>query len=213
MTATRGAAATATGAIAPAAGPAAKAEEGERAALLGARIRALRQGRGLTLVQLAGMTELSHPFLSQLERGLAQPSMGSLRRIAVALGTSPIELVAATEAVPCTARRPVQITRAGDDRGPVAGFAEGEARMLAHGERSFHPIDHRSANTEPGEIFAHAEDEFAFVLSGAVRVEVEGRVHALRESDSIFYVGGTPHRWWSADGRPFRLLIVKQRPA
>jgi transcriptional regulator with XRE-family HTH domain len=29
---------------------------------------------------------LSHPFLSQLERGLARPSMGSVERIAQALG-------------------------------------------------------------------------------------------------------------------------------
>ncbi|WP_390898569.1 helix-turn-helix domain-containing protein [Streptomyces fulvoviolaceus] len=37
---------------------------------LGAAIRRLRMERGLTLVQLAG---LSHPFLSRLERGLTRP--------------------------------------------------------------------------------------------------------------------------------------------
>src|SRR3546814_5614821 len=42
---------------------------------LGASIRHLRHARGRTLVQLAEATGLSHPFLSQLERGLAQPSL------------------------------------------------------------------------------------------------------------------------------------------
>ena len=64
---------------------------------LGARIRSFRLARGLTLVELARLAGLSHPFLSQLERGLAQPSLGSLRRIALALETSPIELIAAAE--------------------------------------------------------------------------------------------------------------------
>lgn len=55
------------------------ADEDAAGQRLGARIRELRQARGLTLVRLAAATELSHPFLSQLERGLAQPSLASLR--------------------------------------------------------------------------------------------------------------------------------------
>lgn len=49
------------------------------------------------IVRLAEATELSHPFPSQIERGLAQPSLGSLRRTAVALETSPIERIAAAD--------------------------------------------------------------------------------------------------------------------
>ena len=39
----------------------------------------------MTLKQLGEAAGLSHPFLSQLERGLAQPSMASIERIARAL--------------------------------------------------------------------------------------------------------------------------------
>ena len=63
---------------------------------LGSRVRALRTQRGLTLVQLAALADLSHPFLSQLERGLARPSMASLEKIASALGTSVVEPVSYT---------------------------------------------------------------------------------------------------------------------
>ena len=64
---------------------------------LGAHLRELRKARGLTLTQLAEAATLSHPFLSQLERGLARPSMASLERLARALGTSRVELIAASE--------------------------------------------------------------------------------------------------------------------
>ena len=64
---------------------------------VGERIRALRRARGLTLVQLAGLADLSHPFLSQIERGLARPSLASLERIAHALGASQVELLTFAE--------------------------------------------------------------------------------------------------------------------
>ena len=61
-----------------------------------------------------------------------------------------------------------------------------------------------------GEHFVHAEDEFVYVLAGRVRIELDGRVHDLEPGASVSSPGGTLHRWWSADGAPFRLLVVKQ---
>ena len=55
-------------------------------AVLGDRIRQLRKARGLTLKELGSRTGLSHAFLSQVERGLARPSMTTLGEIAEALG-------------------------------------------------------------------------------------------------------------------------------
>src|SRR5262245_23373838 len=56
---------------------------------LGTRIRERRRRLGLSLVRLAEVTELSHPFLSQVERGHARPSITSLQRIASALDVEP----------------------------------------------------------------------------------------------------------------------------
>ena len=52
---------------------------------LGAQVRALRRERGLTLKALGQRAGLSHPFLSQVERGLARPSLDSVQAIAGAL--------------------------------------------------------------------------------------------------------------------------------
>jgi len=177
---------------------------------LGARIRELRKARGLTLVQLAASTELSHPFLSQLERGLAQPSLGSLRRIALALETSPIELIAASEE-PLPGGPDVEVRRAGSGAVPD-GFAAGTARMLAHSGRPFHPMEVVSDAVAPGETFTHAEDEFLYVVDGAVTVELAGAQYTLAVGDSISFGGGVAHRWWSSDGEPYRLLVVKEGP-
>ena len=55
---------------------------------LGAFIRTQRKLANLSLRQLAEMTSLSNPYLSQVERGLHQPSVRVLRLISVALNVS-----------------------------------------------------------------------------------------------------------------------------
>src|SRR4051812_43794890 len=64
---------------------------------LGARIRALRLARRQTLRDLAGHAGVTESFLSQVERGVASPSIASVQRIARALGQTIAELFAEHE--------------------------------------------------------------------------------------------------------------------
>lgn len=58
------------------------------ASMLGGFIRAQRQMANLSLRQLSALTEVSNPYLSQVERGLHEPSVRVLRSIADALNLS-----------------------------------------------------------------------------------------------------------------------------
>jgi len=60
----------------------------DKSTLLGAFIRAQRQMANLSLRQLSALTEVSNPYLSQVERGLHEPSVRVLRSIADALNVS-----------------------------------------------------------------------------------------------------------------------------
>jgi transcriptional regulator with XRE-family HTH domain len=55
---------------------------------LGAFIREQRKRANLSLRQLAELTSLSNPYLSQIERGLHQPSVRVLKAISDALNVS-----------------------------------------------------------------------------------------------------------------------------
>jgi transcriptional regulator with XRE-family HTH domain len=55
---------------------------------LGAFIRSQRKLARLSLRQLAELTSLSNPYLSQVERGMHQPSVRVLKLIAAALNVS-----------------------------------------------------------------------------------------------------------------------------
>jgi transcriptional regulator with XRE-family HTH domain len=64
------------------------AGEGDPRRMLGGFIRAQRQMANLSLRQLSALTEVSNPYLSQVERGLHEPSVRVLRSIADALNVS-----------------------------------------------------------------------------------------------------------------------------
>jgi transcriptional regulator with XRE-family HTH domain len=79
---------------------------------LGAFIRTQRRLANLTLRQMADLAKVSNPYLSQIERGLHEPSVRVLRSIAEALNLS-VETM---------------LSRAGmTDEGPGTG-TEGELR-------------------------------------------------------------------------------------
>lgn len=186
----------------------------EQARRIGEHIRGLRRDRALTLVQLAELTGLSHPFLSQLERGHSRASMVSLEKIAVALGTSQVELLAAGDPYLRGPDDPrPDVLRA--DEGARGPFSQGEARLLVHGgEHAFEPLEWTGQNTDPGDFYVHREDEFLYVLAGAVRLDLgDDEPLLLGPGDSAYYRGGTPHRWCSPDGTRFHLIVVKESPA
>jgi transcriptional regulator with XRE-family HTH domain len=54
----------------------------------GAFVRSQRKLANLTLRQLAEMTSLSNPYLSELERGMHQPSVRVLKQLSDALNVS-----------------------------------------------------------------------------------------------------------------------------
>ncbi len=61
---------------------------------LGAFIRTQRKVANLSLRQLADLTSLSNPYLSQIERGLHQPSVRVLKLLSEALDVSAETLLA-----------------------------------------------------------------------------------------------------------------------
>ena len=61
---------------------------------LGSFIRAQRQLANLSLRQMADLAQVSNPYLSQLERGLHEPSVRVLQSIARALNVSADTLLA-----------------------------------------------------------------------------------------------------------------------
>jgi transcriptional regulator with XRE-family HTH domain len=95
---------------------------------LGAFIRTQRKLANLSLRQLAEMTSLSNPYLSQVERGLHQPSVRVLKLISDALNVSAETLLA--QAGLLDGDRAGAAAAAGQ-AGAAAPAADAEAAILA----------------------------------------------------------------------------------
>ena len=61
---------------------------------MGGKIRSFRQRAGLTQEKLAERADLHHNFIGQVERGNLDISIGSLLKVAKALGVHVRDLVA-----------------------------------------------------------------------------------------------------------------------
>jgi transcriptional regulator with XRE-family HTH domain len=167
---------------------------------LGARVRALRRERGLTLKGLGRLAGLSHPFLSQVERGLARPSIGSVERIAAALDVPVAHLWA-----PARQGESVRVVRR--DEGAVD-----EARGLRDlgGEPGVPVLHEWSARTRrwPDEPTVEHGEVAIYVARGALEVDLDGSVQALGEGDTLRFDGSIPHRLRRTGGTTTRALIV-----
>ncbi len=81
----------------------------------GAAMKAFRTEKGLSQEKLAHVSGLDRTFISLLERGRRQPSLGSLLTLAQALGVPASKLVAAVEKTmkskPASTDAPIKIGR------------------------------------------------------------------------------------------------------
>jgi transcriptional regulator with XRE-family HTH domain len=84
---------------------------------LGAFIRDQRKRANLSLRQLAEMTSLSNPYLSQVERGLHQPSVRVLKAISDALNVSAETLMTQAGLIDAIAGDPAASTNAASPNG------------------------------------------------------------------------------------------------
>lgn len=186
---------------------------GVRSKALGAAIRGLRGKRGVRLVDLAEQTALSVSFLSQLERGLTNPSLPSLVRISAALGTSAHALLASlgppTE-VPASLVPPVY---QGGEGGAFIDNGVGYARSLVQGRRAIQPMEVVGAAAVMLNWAVHDTDEFMYVCDGEAEVELEGRgLFRLTRGATVYCDARVRHRWRQVGAETVRMLLVLASP-
>jgi transcriptional regulator with XRE-family HTH domain len=166
---------------------------------LGARVRALRRERGLTLKGLGKKAGLSHPFLSPVERGLARPSVGSVERIAAALDVSVARLWS-----PSRVGEAVQIVRVADGERDEHGL-----RDLGHVPGAPVLREWTSRNRRWPDEYDVRDGEIAiYVARGALEADLNGTIHELSEGDTLHFDGTTPHRLRRTGGTNTRAVIV-----
>jgi transcriptional regulator with XRE-family HTH domain len=119
---------------------------------LGAFIRERRKQANLSLRQLAELTSLSNPYLSQIERGLHQPSVRVLKAISDALNLSAETLLAQAGLIDAIAAGADAGTAATDQASvPDTEQAIRADRRLSEDQKSALIVVYRSMLSQPGD--------------------------------------------------------------
>jgi transcriptional regulator with XRE-family HTH domain len=158
---------------------------------LGPRIRSLRQARKVTLRQLAERAGVTESFLSQVERGVASPSIASVQRIARALDTSIAELFAADETAGT-------VVRVHDRRKIVYQGLGAVDEFLTRGTDGRLQVIYSTIQPGGGtgdEAYTHdSDEEVVVVLEGSLDLWVGSEHYRLETGDAVTHSSRVPHR-------------------
>jgi len=177
---------------------------------VGQRLREVRKARRLTLRQVAESAGITESFLSQVERGLSNASVAALRRIAVSIGVTIVDLFEHyQEDGPAVLRAAAR---------PALDFGVLGRKL------NVNPAPHRTFDLllcefEPGgssgnEPYAHGDsEEIALVLAGSVDIQVGEQILRLSTEDSVRYRSSVPHRLVACSEKGARVLFVTTPPS
>ena len=168
-------------------------------------MRKLRHRLSMTLQQLSAASGVSVGYLSQVERGNATPTLGTLSQIAQALDVETGYFIRSRHAVDSLTRDGMRPKFA------VDGSSIEYEQISA--ERAGHELTSYILNVPPGyasEVVHHVGEEIIYILEGEISQMVGEREYLMRVGDSLHYLGTTPHCWSNKSGKPARILWVGQ---
>lgn len=176
---------------------------------LGRRIREARHAHGLSLRDVSEAAGVSQSFLSQVERGLASPSVAALIRIADAVERPVASLLAGSE----PSKR---LLRARDRRrlvGPRNQWTDDfltppAARRLQINLTVIEP----GFAGEPARVH-DSDEECVIVLEGQATIGVDGEPFELGEGDALVLDPRLPHTYANPGETRARLLWVMTPPS
>jgi len=158
---------------------------------LGARIRTRRLARRATLRELAAQAAVTESFLSQVERGVASPSIASVQRIARALDTNIAELFAADESAGV-------VVRVGDRRKIVYQGLGAVDEFLTRGTAGRLQVIYSTIQPGGGtgdEAYTHdSDEEVVVVLEGSLDLWIGPEHYRLEAGDAVTHSSRVPHR-------------------
>jgi len=175
---------------------------------VGNRIRRVRKAKKMTLRDLARQIGCSESLLSKIENGKGNPPLSTLHDLTRALGVSISSLFAAADAP------------------EVAIYRNGE-RALLHASQTVtlealipHTESHRlqahihiiAPKGSPDGGYSHEGEEVGFILTGELKLIVNGKTYYLSRGDSFSFRSELPHSYENP-GRTETKVIWVNTPA
>ncbi len=166
------------------------------AAELGRRVaenlRRKRKARNMSLDDLARASGVSRAALSQIETVKTNPTVGLLWKIAVGLGVPFQDLLGEPKSGTNILRKgEAQVLRSLDGKLESRPLTPAGASPLVE----LYELRLAARGAHVSEAHTSGTHEFVVVLTGALRIHVDGEVHDLLAGDSVSFPADRPHTY------------------
>ena len=176
--------------------------------VLGARIRAARIQRNLSLGDLASAAQVSRSLVSQIERGIATPSIETLRRLASAMSVPVFSLFLDDKGdqsiVRAADRRVVHYPGSAVTREILSPHLRGRMAVLWV---TFPPGEQSSLQP-----VRHVGEECVVIVAGTLEVLIADRTIRLEKGDSMTFDAEAPHIFRNPTDAPVAAFVVISPP-
>lgn len=175
------------------------------------KLRALRKSRKMTLKEVADQAGCTGAYISQLEKGRANPSIATLKKIASVFDVRIIDffLDSTDEADDVVTRKHQRVAM-----GFHLGSAVIESLVRSTENKRMQPLYHtiRPGGGSNGE-YSHEGEEFGIVLAGELELTVGDQIYYVKEGDSFYFPSTISHGFHNRGERDAVVVWVTSPPS
>lgn len=177
---------------------------------LGATLRARRSGR-FTVEELSARSGVSAGLISQIERGIGNPSFATLLRLANALDVPMAEMFTG----PASTENKILVRRNERLRMELPSDGISQEMLVPNTDRKLGVLQMTIPPGFRGEDVPHSHpgEEVVLLVSGSLQASVGGQTFDLREGDTLSYDASTPHWWTNQTKKPAVILAISTPPS
>ncbi|KJR48071.1 Transcriptional regulator, MerR family [Desulfosporosinus sp. I2] len=164
---------------------------------IGEKIRKKRISAGIKLIEIAKQTGYSQSYISQIERGIVNPSVVAMQKIADSFGLPTAYFFESSNPV-TTSPDITGIVRKRERKGLLYPGSNIIYQLLSpdlQGKIEFLNITAPPGSSTGDEPFIHEGQEWGVILKGTMEIWVKDVRYILEEGDSITFDSSHPHRW------------------
>jgi transcriptional regulator with XRE-family HTH domain len=157
------------------------------------KVKAARLAKRMTLKEVASKAGCTDAYLSQIERGLANPSIMVLKKVASALGLKMVDFFREPE------NGDNDVVAKEKDQADIT-FKEGGAKIQLLVRNVHDRVMQPFYNIiEPGGgsqgSYSHAGQEFGVVLRGKLGLNLNGKIYRVKKNETFYFSSEKPHSW------------------
>lgn len=159
---------------------------------IGKKIRECRLQRNLNIRQLSELVECTTSLISQVERGKADPSISTLKKIAKALNVNIVDFFMVRHNKEDVITRPdervdIQLRRWDTRIQSLVKSVNGRKMQ------PFYTVIKPGGGSHG--MYSHEGEEFGIVIEGEMELLLDDKVHVVRKNESFYFSSHVPHNW------------------